>query len=192
MNRLILHDKVDIKSMETLKRRRVDEDVVDASDDGGVADRRSEEPAVKCLKRVQEILEDCPADLGPRTVAQDTGKTNEEAFDVPQAAPVDSPVDFYDLENELVIKIFSYLSLKDLLRSACRVNRKWHKLSRAPELWRRIVLDVNKLELKQGMDYRPKLITDDILNDLTSRSEGIQSIDLTDCNALTEGNGIKS
>ena len=99
------------------------------------------------------------------------------------------PLVLDDLSNEIIIKILSHLPVKDLLRSCCRVNRKWHTLSRAPELWRRVTLDVNKLGLlKRGnMDYRPTLITDDIFTNLTSLSEGIVNVDLSDCNALSVG-----
>ena len=97
------------------------------------------------------------------------------------------PLVFDNLSNELIIKIFSQLPMKDLLRSCCRVSRKWRTLSRAPELWRHVTLDVNKLGLKRGMDYRPTLITDDILTNSTSLSEGILNVDLSDCNALSVG-----
>ena len=97
------------------------------------------------------------------------------------------PLVFDNLSNELIIKIFSQLPMKDLLRSCCRVSRKWRTLSRAPELWRHVTLDVNKLGLlKRGnMDYRPTLITDDIFTSLTSLSDGIVNVDLTNCNALS-------
>lgn len=92
------------------------------------------------------------------------------------------------LGDEIVIKIFSYLSTRDLLRVACKVNRRWHRLTRAPELWRHIVLDLNKLRLREGMDYRPLLIDDRILATLTSLSRAVLSVDLTDCNGLSHGN----
>ena len=106
-----------------------------------------------------------------------------------EATPTDgdSALVLDSLGDEIIIKIFSYLTTKDLLRFACKVNRRWNRLTRAPELWRHIVLDVNKLRLRDGMDYRPLLIDDNILASLTSLSRGVLSVDLTDCNALSSG-----
>ena len=162
--------------METLKRRRVADDEVgrDVGSENQVEnDQQAQEPLAKTRK--YSVEDDYPENFAR--------EANLRAV----ASPGRDPLVIDHLGNELVIKVFSYLPTRDLLRAVCRVNRKWYKLSRAPELWRHVVLDVNKLRLKEGMDYRPKLITDPILLDLTSRSQGILSVDLTDCNALSAG-----
>ena len=177
--------------METLKRRRVADDEVgrDVGSENQVEnDQQAQEPLAKTRK--YSVEDDYPENFARevQTVVKSSGVALQgEANLRAVASPGRDPLVIDHLGNELVIKVFSYLPTRDLLRAVCRVNRKWYKLSRAPELWRHVVLDVNKLRLKEGMDYRPKLITDPILLDLTSRSQGILSVDLTDCNALSAG-----
>ena len=188
--------------MDTSLKRRLAQDEANCDED------RSDvgEPAMKVQRGLADLATvgslaqddeddrcDIAGEVDKALIESDTIlATSVEPCDNDHPASVSSPsasqpLVFDILGNELVIKIFSYLPVKDLLRSCCRVCRKWYKLSRAPELWRHVTLDVNKLGLKRGMDYRPTLITDDIFTNLTSLSEGIVNVDLSDCNALSVG-----
>ena len=181
-----------------------DDDDDDDDDDAVVGKRSGSSNAVRGAAEAEDADEEgLSADCSSEAVAMSSKPRDgdssvshaADAADVADADATDCPLTPLDsLGDEIVIKIFSYLSTRDLLRFACRVCRKWHRLTRAPELWRHIVLDVSKLRLRDternGPDYRPHLIDDRILSSLTSLSRGILSVDLTDCNALSCGKNL--
>ena len=165
-------------------------------DDAVVGKWKGLSNAVRAAAEVDDADEegesaDCSSEADALSSKPQGGESSfyHDAADAADAADC-PPTPLDSLGDEIVIEIFSYLSTKDLLRSACRVCRKWRRLTRAPELWRHIVLDVNKLRLREGLDYRPHLIDDRILSSLTSLSRGILSVDLTDCNALSTGKSL--
>ncbi|XP_033105752.1 F-box/LRR-repeat protein 17-like [Anneissia japonica] len=77
----------------------------------------------------------------------------------------------------LLVHIFSYLPMQDILANAAYVCKLWYDVSKDPDLWRDI-----KLEDTHG-NYR---ITDNVLDRVTSISNNISSILLADCYLITD------
>ena len=67
------------------------------------------------------------------------------------------------------------------------VSWKWYQLSRSPDLWSYITLDLKMLGFARGTDDGSAIITDKIFADLTSLSDGIRLLDLVMCRALSLG-----
>ncbi|KAK3595438.1 hypothetical protein CHS0354_003433 [Potamilus streckersoni] len=83
------------------------------------------------------------------------------------------------LPSSLLLHIFSYLSLFDILRKASLVCKYWYNLCRDPSLWRYL-----------NLGYQMKL-TDQVLGQLSLFSERVIYVDLTDCRFLTN-TGIRA
>lgn len=57
------------------------------------------------------------------------------------------------LPDELIQEIFEYISIKEIVRKSCYVNKKWNKISNASVLWRDVILnesDITRLEEKDS------------------------------------------
>ncbi|CAH8504565.1 unnamed protein product [Schistosoma intercalatum] len=57
-----------------------------------------------------------------------------------------SPATFYDLPDELILRVFTYLPQIDLIKCISRVNKKLHVLSRSSYLWKH--LDFRNFEVE--------------------------------------------
>ena len=77
--------------------------------------------------------------------------------------------EFSKLPFGILVIIFRYLSLSDLLCKVCHVCRRWHDASQDPSLWRRVSL------------VGQKRLSNDILDRVTSFSDRVLYLDLTDC-----------
>ncbi|XP_046559139.1 F-box/LRR-repeat protein 17-like [Haliotis rubra] len=77
------------------------------------------------------------------------------------------------LPLSLVVNIFQYLSMPDLLCRVCRVCKLWHQAAHDPSLWRHIYLPVSSR------------VTDSILNWLTSLSDRVLTLDVSDSKHTT-------
>ncbi|XP_067653436.1 F-box/LRR-repeat protein 17-like isoform X2 [Haliotis asinina] len=77
------------------------------------------------------------------------------------------------LPLSLVVNIFQYLSMPDLLCRVCRVCKPWHQAAHDPSLWRHIYLPVSSR------------VTDSILNWLTSLSDRVLTLDVSDSKHTT-------
>ncbi|XP_048251581.1 F-box/LRR-repeat protein 17-like isoform X1 [Haliotis rufescens] len=77
------------------------------------------------------------------------------------------------LPLSLVVNIFQYLSMPDLLCRVCRVCKLWHQAAHDPSLWRHIYLPVSSR------------VTDSILNWLTSLSDRVLTLDVSDSKLTT-------
>ncbi|XP_041355889.1 uncharacterized protein LOC121373357 [Gigantopelta aegis] len=69
----------------------------------------------------------------------------------------------------ILINIFRYLSLSELLHKVCLVCHHWHEAAQDPSLWRRVSL-VGQTRL-----------TDEVLDMVTSYSDRVLYLDITDC-----------
>ena len=78
-----------------------------------------------------------------------------------------------DLPDIILVKIFSCLTLHQLLNRASLVCRKWHSLCMDSDLWR----DVNV----QGQ----MKVDDDILTRITSYSKNVSKLNITDSILIT-------
>ena len=78
------------------------------------------------------------------------------------------------LPSVLLIMVFRYLPLADLLHHVALVCTYWYELSRDPDLWREVNL---RGQLK---------VTDEILQRILSYSEGIVSVDISDARSVTD------
>ena len=54
----------------------------------------------------------------------------------------------HKLPNEILIKIFSYLSLKELLKVCAKVCRRFEQLTENEELWERINLSEKSVDFR--------------------------------------------
>lgn len=82
-----------------------------------------------------------------------------------------------DLPHSVLLKIFGYLTMKELLQTAMLVCKCWHCLTHDPDLWRSVSL--------KGF---PR-VNDEIVKYLTSLSDNMAAVDLTDAN-MTTADGI--
>lgn len=78
------------------------------------------------------------------------------------------------LPQSLLIKIFSYLQMSDILLRVNLVCREWHDLASDPELWR--VIDMKGL-LK---------VTDEVLFHMATLSQTVSHIDLSDSRVISD------
>jgi hypothetical protein len=99
--------------------------------------------------------------------------------------PGDSKLDqgsafaFNDLPPPIILKIFGYLTRFELLRKVALVCKYWNHLSQDPELWR-------------TLDFRGQFkLTNRILERLTSYSDHVTSIDLSD-SKLISSDGVEA
>ena len=75
--------------------------------------------------------------------------------------------------ESLLLQTFSYLSFHDLLHGVALVSKTWNNLTHDPSLWRRLCL------------RRYTKVTDSVLLKLTSRSENVQYLDISDLRLIT-------
>ncbi|XP_071941849.1 F-box/LRR-repeat protein 17-like [Antedon mediterranea] len=87
-----------------------------------------------------------------------------------------------NLPRSLLVHIFSMLKMRDILNHAACVCKLWYSISKDPDLWRSIRLEDSHEYLR---------ITDCILDRVTSLSNNISSILLSDCSLVTDS-GLSS
>lgn len=86
----------------------------------------------------------------------------------------DDAVSINDIPPPILLKVFSYLKIQDLLLSVSLVCKHWHNLAMDPELWRSI--DIKGL-LK---------VSDEIFGKITSLSQNVISVNLSDSKMITD------
>lgn len=89
----------------------------------------------------------------------------------------DSPIE--NLPSDLLIQVFHYLPLVDLLHRVSLVCKYWYDLSHDPDLWREVNL---RGQMK---------VTDQVLERVVSYSEGVISVDISDARSVTD-NGLET
>ena len=85
-------------------------------------------------------------------------------------------MDVLSLPDSLILKIFSFLGLRDLCLSAKPVCRKWNNIGKDTSLWRHLDLQV----------VSNTLTDDNFLNILSQVSDFVETICLCSCKNLTD------
>ena len=138
-----------------------------------------------CKTNVKRVRRSCPQshrkskgklNESRRTVTQKVGDSEGPACDVDVrgASSVDSPgLHVESLPHSILLCIFKYLSLHDLLRVIALVSKRWRDMGRDPDLWRVINLE--------GQNK----VTDEVINRLTGYSDNVRLVDVTDSRLVT-------
>ena len=140
---------------------------------------------VCCKTNVKRVRRSCPQshskskgklNEGRRTVTQEVGDSEGPACDVDVrgASSVDSPGLHVDsLPHTILLCIFKYLSLHDLLCVIALVSKRWRDMGCDPDLWRVINLE--------GQNK----VTDEVINRLSGYSDNVRLVDVTDSRLVT-------
>ena len=79
-----------------------------------------------------------------------------------------------DLPAEVIVNIFHYLPLTDILLGCALVCKRWNGLTEAPELWR----SIDRFDMK--------VVTTMKVKKLLEKSNSIRSINLKKCTRVHE------
>ena len=98
---------------------------------------------------------------------------------VQQVDTISPDLNINEIPELVLLSIFSYLPLHDLLHRAALVCTYWYDVTCDSSLWHK-----SKFEVEKNLD-------DEILPRLLSRSENVKSLELISCPAVTD-NGLIS
>lgn len=66
------------------------------------------------------------------------------------------------MQDDTIIKIFSYLKSDELCRSCARVSRKWYYLAWEPSLWHTISFSDANIDIDRGLRAVTRLLSRDV------------------------------
>ena len=137
-----------------------------------------------CKTNVKRVRRSCPQSRKSKlnegrssvSLTQEVGDSEGPVCDVDLrgASSVDSfSLHVDSLPHSILLSVFKYLSLYDLLRVIALVSKRWRDMGRDPDLWRTVNL--------RGQNK----VTDDVINLLTSYSHNVRLVDVTDSRLVT-------
>ena len=114
-----------------------------------------------------------------------------------QFHPKTNPVNYFEkLIDEIVIKIFSYLTTYELCSSCSRVCRRWYYLTWDPILWRSLVINSkmsHNLNIDRGMATLLRLLSRESYGRGNTQSNGWDfSYNTYSSNDTSIGNSLNS